>query len=255
MRAFTASCLALAATLTAASARAQERADAQPRKDERVRAAPEDKTPIPSSTIAWVDTGLGFERVDLTTVHVQRDPQGGDTLTGDLVPATLTGPALSLVFGLRWLVLSFGARLGVAFFNDSSPDRTDGASQLYSIDAELGLRIPAGRLEPYLMLGAGYSVFGGLGDAINGVGQGLDIDGANMRLGLGLDYFVTRTWSVGARVSGELLFLARSGVPIRDLARPEQVSTLGEAKARLLEGDGSSAGTALALTIGPGLHF
>lgn len=246
-------CIALAATFMAAGARAQDGPEGQPSRDERAREVRERK-PNPSTTVGWVETAIGWERVDLTTVHVQRDT-AGDTLTGDLVPATLTGPALSLGFGVRWLVLSFGARLGVAFFNDSSPDRTDGASQFYSIDAELGLRIPAGRLEPYLVLGAGYSVFGGLSDAINGIGQGLDIDGANVRLGLGVDYFVTRTWSIGARLSGELLFLARSGVPVRELARPEQVSTLGEAKARLLEGDGSSAGTAVTLTIGPGLHF
>jgi len=210
--------------------------------------------PSPSTTVLWLDTAVGWERADLTTLHAVRN-LGGDSLTGDLVPETLDGPAVSLGFGVRWLVLSFGARFGVAFFNDPSPNRTDGSSQFYSIDGELGLRVPAGRLEPYVVLGAGYSVFGGLSDAIQGVGQGIDIDGANVRLALGFDYFLSRNWSIGARLAGELLFLARPGVPIRGLAQPQSVSTIGEAKTRLLEGDGSSAGTAVSATIGPGLHF
>lgn len=225
---------------------------ARPRRDRVVEA--EEKPIIPSSTIFWIDSGLGWERVGLTTLRVRRDI-GGDVLTGDLVPSVLSGPMVQLGFGLRWLVLSFGARIGASFFDDSSPDRTDGTSQFYNVDAELGFRIPAGRLEPHIVLGAGYSRFGGLDDAIRGVGQGLDIDGANLRLGLGLDYFVTRNWSIGARVAGEVLFLSRSGVPLRDLASPQQVSTIGEAKSRLLEGEGSSAGTSFALTIGPGVHF
>jgi opacity protein-like surface antigen len=209
---------------------------------------------VPALTVGWLDGNVGWERVGLTTLRVRRD-SGGDVLTGDLVPAALSGPSVGLGFGVRWMVLTLGVRLGAAFFNDSSPDRTDGTSQLYSIDGELGFRIPAGSLEPYLVMGAGYSRFGGLDDAIHGVGQGLDIDGANLRLALGLDYFFTRNWSVGARVAGDVLFLSRAGVPLRSLATAEQVNTLGEAKARLLEGEGSSAGTSLSVTFGPALHF
>jgi hypothetical protein len=127
--------------------------------------------------------------------------------------------------------------------------------QLYSIDAELGVRIPIVRFEPYLLVGGGYSAFGGLDDAISGVGQGLAVDGANVRAGLGLDFYVIPLLSLGARFTGELLFLSRPGVPIRDLATAQQVNTVGEAKARLLEADGSSIGTALNFTVGPALHF
>jgi hypothetical protein len=167
----------------------------------------------------------------------------------------LSGPTVNVGFGLRWLVLTFGARLGASFFDDPSPGRSDGSSQLYSVDAELGFRIPAGPVEPYFVMAGGYSRFGGLDDAIQGVGQGLDIDGANLRLAFGLDYFFNQNVSLGARVAGEALFLSRPGIPLRSLAAPEQVNTLGEARARLLEGEGSSAGTSLAITVGPGVHF
>src|SRR5262245_44036241 len=144
-------------------------------KDER---APESerKPPVPPANLFWLDSGVGWHRVGLTTLHVERTA-GGDALTGDLVPSVLAGPSVQLGFGIRWLVLTFGARVGASFFDDPSPGRSDGSSQLYSVDAEIGFRIPAGRLEPYLVLAGGYSRFGGLDDAIRGVGRGLDIDG------------------------------------------------------------------------------
>src|SRR4029079_11054398 len=165
------------------------------------------------------------------------------------------GPTAHLGVGFRLLPLTLGLRAGVAAFGDSSPTRSVNDMQLYSIDAEIGVRIPVARFEPYLLVGGGYSAFGGLDDAISGVSQGLAVDGANVRAGLGLDFYVSPLLSLGARFTGELLFLSRPGVPIRDLATAQQVSTIGEAKARLLEADGSSIGTALHLTVGPALHF
>lgn len=224
-----------------------------PAKDQPVRGS-ERETQTPASSVFWIDSGLGWQRVGLTTLHVHRDSSGRATV-GELIPAVRDGPTVSLGFGLRWLVLTFGARVTAAFFEDLSPERSEATSQFYSIDVELGLRIPAGRFEPHVIFGAGYSVFGGLGAAISGLAQGLDIDGGNLRLGFGVDYFVTNTWSIGARATGEFLFLARSGVPIRDLARAETVNTLREARTRLADGEGTSAGSAFSLTIGPGVHF
>lgn len=240
---------AASALAVASSAAADERARAKDERQEEKR-----EPPTPATNLFWADSGFGWQRVGLTTLHVDRTA-GGDALTGDLVPSVLSGPSVQLGFGIRWLVLTFGARFGVSFFDDPSPGRSDGSSQLYNIDAEVGFRIPAGRLEPYFVFAGGYSRFGGLDDAIEGVGQGLDIDGANLRLGFGLDYFIDRHVSIGARVAGEALFLSRPGIPLRELAAPERVNTLGEAKARLLEGEGSSAGTSFIVTVGPGVHF
>src|SRR5262249_22071923 len=110
-------------------------------------------------------------------------------------------------------------------------------------------------IEPYLAFGGGYSTIGGLGDAVDGVQRGLDVDGVNLNAALGLDYFMSQTFSIGARVSAQALFLSRRAVPVRDLAEPQRVGTVSEARARVLEADGSSAGTAYSLVIGPGLHF
>jgi hypothetical protein len=108
----------------------------------------------------------------------------------------------------------------------------------------LHVRFQLGRVEPHLLFGGGYSTFGGLDNAIDGVRAGLDIDGANLRAGLGLDWFATPELSIGARGTAEALFLSRRAVPIRDLARPREVGTLSEARARILEAEGSTAGAA-----------
>ena len=123
------------------------------------------------------------------------------------------------------------------------------------VSLEAGTRLRLGPVEPSLFAGGGYSTFGGLEDAAEGLGAGLDIDGVNVRGGLGLDLRLARNVTVGVRGTGELLFLGRDGVPVRDLAEPRQVDTIGETRARLLEGDGASMGTTWALTGVLGVHL
>jgi hypothetical protein len=153
---------------------------------------------------------------------------------------------------LRLLTVTLGARGKVIHLSSSGPVQN---ADLWSLDGELAFRIPVATLEPYFMLGGGYSALGGVHDAVSGVNDGLDITGANLRAALGLDYFVTPTFSIGAKATAEVLFLNREGVPIRDLATPQSVDTVGEARARVLEADGSAAGSAIGFFITPGLHF
>lgn len=242
-----------AVTLTAARTAAFERSDSvrQDRASDR-----SSKSGSHVTKPFWIDGGVGYQRLELTTLSVQR-VEGSTALTGDLAPRVVGGVGANVGLGVRFYLLTLGARLGMTFFDaaPSSSRDVDGTLQLYSINAELGFRIPIGRVEPYVLLGAGYSVIGGLGDAVSGLGRGLDIDGANGRLGLGIDYFMTPNLSFGVRGAAEILFLARSGVPLRDLAEARSVDTIGDAKTRALEGDGSSIGTAFSVTAGPGLHF
>jgi hypothetical protein len=213
-------------------------------------AEPSEKKIDPLSTIFWLNGGVGYGNIDLTTFEAN-----GDELTAGLVPTRADGPAADLGVGFRIVTFTIGARAGVTALNDDSPDRSVEGLQLWSADLELGFRIPLGRVEPHFFLAGGYSVIGGLGDAVVGVRQGMNIDGANVRAGAGLDWFVAPSFSLGARVAGEALFLSRRAVPIRDLAEQQKVGTISEAKARILEADGSSAGTAYTIVLGPGLHF
>lgn len=116
-------------------------------------------------------------------------------------------------------------------------------------------RAPLGRVEPYVLFAGGYSTFGGLDELVGGLDRGLDIDGINLRSGLGLDYYLNRTFSLRLVAEGDLLFLARKGVSARDLAEPKEVGTLNEAEARILEADGSSAGFGYDISAGLGVHF
>jgi hypothetical protein len=52
-----------------------------------------------------------------------------------------------------------------------------------------------------------------------------------------------------------LLAIARPGISVRDLAMPKEVGTINEAKARILEANGTSVGTVLSATVAVGIHF
>src|SRR5262249_49783143 len=126
--------------------------------------------------------------------------------------------------------------------------------QLWTADAEVGFRIPLRRFEPYLTFAGGYANLDGIADRVRGL-HGLTVHGANARMGFGVDWFFARHFSLGANLTGELLAMTRPGVSITDLATAKQVGTLDEAKARVLEADGSSWGTAITGTVALGAHF
>ena len=130
-----------------------------------------------------------------------------------------------------------------------------GRGRFWSLDAEVGVRVPLYRVEPHFVLAGGYSSFGGFGSAVSGLSDGLDVRGVNVRLGGGLDYWVTHAVSLGLDADGELLAIARPGMSVRDLATAQQVGTLNQAEARILQANGSSVGAALSLNAAVGVHF
>jgi len=192
------------------------------------------------------DAAVGYETANLTTF---RSSLGAQSFSANIIPTSVTGPSIDFGLGARFYVLTFGLRGGVAFLGAE----TQNPLQLYSVDAELGLRLPFDKVEAYLVFGGGYSVIGGLSDAIQGLSQGINVDGANLRVGLGADYFFSKYFSVGVRATAEVLFLARHGVALRDI--PNSVTSFDSAQSTLLSGSGSTVGTDLDFTVGPGLHF
>ena len=186
----------------------------------------------------------GYESVSLRTFDAGTE----DRLTVGFIPSRASGPAFATSLGLRVGFLTLGLRGGVARFEDRSLERSVGSYDLWSLAAELGTRVPIGPVEPYVLIGGGYSAFGGIDDAVDGLGAGLDVDGVNVRAGGGLDIRLRRWLTLGVRGTGEILFLGRDGMPVRDLAEPREVDTIGETKQRLLEGDGASIGSAWSVT-------
>jgi hypothetical protein len=154
---------------------------------------------------------------------------GGDLVDRSAVDMKQTGLVAGAGLGLRIVYLTFGARFRYAPFSKWT---------LWTLGAEGGLHVPMGALEPYFTLGVGYA-------SISPDGGGFDVMGVDTRLGAGIDYYLTNMFSVGANLTGDMLFLSRSKVSGAPATGPGAVYSK----------DGSSVGGGVALTAVMGLHF
>jgi hypothetical protein len=166
---------------------------------------------------------VGFEHIGLRTLS------DDGLVDADNVPTTQTGAVYGGGIGLRLVFVTGGVRFRFGNFSDW---------QMWTLNGEVGVRIPYGNLEPYAALGAGYASVGGVqaGDA------DVDISGWNVRAAAGLDWYLSNTFSVGANLSGDLLLLSRAAIG----GAP---SDSGYAS------DGSSVGSGVTLTAVAGMHF
>jgi hypothetical protein len=188
--------------------------------------------------LLWLKPTAGYRAIDMTTFEAD------ENLTGELVPARLTGPTFGLGGGLRVLFISAGLNGGVALFPDHANDSVED-TQLWMLDGNVNLHLLTGyQIEPYLQVGAGYQAFGGLG--------AYDIYGWNAHAGVGLDFFLSDDVSLGGLLSGELMYMTRPGRNPAAVASADPNVTVEE---RVLEVDGSSLGSGYSLVVGPGLHF
>ena len=195
----------------------------------------------------WVDARGGVESIELQTFSANLN-----SFSAGFLPTSGTGPTASVGAGLRFGLLTVGTRGRLASFESAG---NSGSWQVWTLDAEFGVRIPLDRVEPHFALAGGYSSFAGLGNAIPDLGGGIEVHGADVRFGLGVDYWVTHHLSLGIDLDEQLLAVARDGVPLGELAAAREVGTINDAKARALEASGSSFGSALAVTGGVGAHF
>lgn len=180
----------------------------------------------------WVDAEAGYEFLGLRTF---RD---GGLVDGALVKSTQHGPVFGAALGARLIAFTVGARFRYAHFQESSR---------WSLNLEGGYRLPLGRLEPYFTLGGGYTSLNAfeIERSFVALKRDLRVHGFNLRGSAGVDYFFGSALSLGANLSGDLLFLTRPAVEV----------SAGEASlSRYLE-DGSSIGASTDLTIVVGLHF
>lgn len=206
--------------------------------------------PDPTSQLLWLDAEAGVENASLNTFT-----EDFDKFSLGFLPRNGVGPMGGAALGVRLVFVTLGVRGRVASFTDTEPSHSVHEWSMASIDGEVGLRIPLHRLEPYLTFAGGYTTLGGIGDAIDGLQSGLNANGFDVRTGFGLDYYVSKHVSIGALGTFELLGLTRPGVPARDVAALPQSQTVGTAAMRFIEANGSSYGTALALTGGLKVHL
>jgi hypothetical protein len=203
---------------------------------------PENSQPSPEKELEKADqedSGRGLEWVWLNAEfggqHLGLQTFKGDSLVDPkLVKTTQTGMLFGAGLGVRLLVFTVGARFRLGNFSEW---------QLWTLDLEGGLRVPIGSLEPYVNVAAGYASLGSF-SASDPSSSKASVKGFNARIGVGLDYYISNTFSVGGNLSGDLLFLSRAA----------QSDATGDGAA-VYGKDGSSIGAGTTLTLVAGLHF
>lgn len=191
----------------------------------------------------WLNVDLGGEYLGLHTLKASQ------LVDSNLVKSKGLGALYGAGLGLRLLVFTVGARFRLGNFEDW---------QVWTLNAEAGLRIPLGRVEPYFTFGGGYASladFKGSDFGASLKSAGVKANGLDVRGGAGIDVYLTNTLSVGCNLTGELLFLGRSGnssvlVPLPAGASPETQNARAVFGAH---GSGIGAGATLSAVLG--LHF
>jgi hypothetical protein len=195
----------------------------------------------------YLNGEVGFESLGLQTFKAR------SLVDATVVNTTQTGLLLGAGLGVRLVFITIGPRFRVGLFKDY---------QVWTLDAEVGLRIPLGNIEPYLTLSGGYASLGAFSaQNLGGPTAGdVSITGYNIRAGGGIDIYVTPVFSIGASITGEVLGLTRPGVSATKLGSnnmgtvsPGGMVTGNGSNIYLL--DGSSLGFGFTGTLVLGLHF
>jgi len=201
------------------------------------------------------DSGLGLEWVYLTADggfgYVNMKSFSESQLA--LQTTSASGGMFGFAAGIRLLFLTLGLR---------ARDYT--AFGLWQINADVGFHARLGHVDPYLAVRGGYDTQGatlgesvtGLSNTASGISSSVAVHGWNAGLAFGLDYYFAHVISLGAEVSGDLLFLSRPAAPL-----PAQISSLPTTDQNTIKSNplyaesGSSVGVAAAAGLHLGLHF
>jgi hypothetical protein len=190
----------------------------------------------------YINAEVGGQHLGLQTF------KANDLVDAGVVKTSQTGLMVGAGLGLRLVFITLGPRFRIGMFDQW---------QLWTLNGELGIRIPLGDVEPYFTFGGGYASVGAfdsgnLGGALNS--DDVDITGYNIRGGFGIDLYLSSAFSIGANLTGEMLVLTRPGVDPSKLQGSTSGGT-GAAAAEVYAADGSSIGAAVTLSGVAGLHF
>jgi hypothetical protein len=191
----------------------------------------------------WLNADIGAEYLGLQTLQAKQ------LVDSNVVKSKGLGAAYGAGLGVRLLEFTFGARFRVANFEDW---------QVWTLNAEAGFRIPIGRIEPYFTLGGGYASVGDFkGSLIAAALRSASVhaSGLDLRAGAGVDVYLTNTFSIGANLTGEALFLSRSGSSSVVTPTPSGESQSEQNARAVFAGHGSGIGAGATLSAVLGLHF
>jgi hypothetical protein len=176
-----------------------------------------------------LDGGLQF--ASLTALH-----QSG-ALLADSSKTSAVGPLFGVAIGMRLLYFTVGP--GFRFTHTGNWD-------LWTLNLDFGWHVPLGKLEPYGTIGGGYAKLGHAADNVLGADRGVSIAGFNVRLGGGVDYYISNVFSVGGMIDLDLVKLGRSGVALNSTDSPA---------AAIFGSDASSLGLGVTGAAVVGFHF
>ena len=179
-----------------------------------------------TSEVVYLTPEAGVEYVGLESLHLTRELFPSRVHTADV------GPMVGVAAGLRLLFLTLGPRFRFGHFRDWD---------LWTLDAEVGFKAPLGAVEPFIALGAGYAKLGSLKDA------GVRAQGYDIRLNAGMDYYFSKTFSLGGVATAEVLGMTRPGVNLNQAT--------GSVSEDVYKLDGSSIGLAVVMSAMVGVHL
>ncbi len=178
----------------------------------------------------WLNAEAGPEYLGLETFKANGlSTPNPHRATGGPILGSPASKDLGMTYGaglgVRLLVFTLGARFRYGNFPNW---------QIWTLNAEAGMHIPLGRVEPYVTFGAGYA------SLAYDVSKGLNVTipsahGFDVRAGFGVDVYLTNTLSIGGNLTGETQYLKRKGNDTSD------------------GGSGVGAGATLSAVLG--LHF
>jgi hypothetical protein len=190
----------------------------------------------------WLNADVGFSSIDFKSFSESQLA---------LTDTSKSGLMYGFGAGLRLLFLTIGARV-----------RNHTAFNLWQINGEIGLHLfRVLRIDPYLAFRGGYDTVGTLSQSVNSAAApstqtDATVHGWNLGGALGLDFYFTSLFSIGAEAAGDFLFLKRPPATL-----PSSVSTLPQAQQDaiksqpLYQQSGSSVGFGYGLSAHVGIHF
>jgi len=175
----------------------------------------------------WLDVESGYEYIALSGIA------SNGLVDGQVIEDSGSALSVGAAAGVRLVFITLGGRFRMAKAGDWD---------LWTLNAEVGLHVPFGALEPSFTLGAGYASLGAFDtDSVQpGTASGFDV-----RLGAGLDWYINPLLSLGAKATLELLSLERAAAPQPGTEDPAQVYAR----------DGDGTGYGVTISAGLGLHF
>ena len=155
-------------------------------------------------------------------------------------------------------LVGFGAGVRLLFLDVGFRARNNTALNLWDLDGEARFHMRMGGFDPSLAVRAGYSTVGTLNQSVgNATGTAqVDVHGWNVGAGFALDVVIAGFFTLGAEISGQVLFLTRPVPPLPDGFNLLPASVQQQVKSQpLYQASGDSVGFGAGLAARAGVQF